>query len=237
MSQVFSRVTGSVLLPKKMLCAVSCLLLAGCVAQTPEHAVREQLEEQVPEHQLADFLMTDCDDIWSLSGQVFDTNPLFWMRSMDCASRLAPAAARAEARSHADDTWQDAFKRGILLSSAKITPVERRENAARLDVLSTQIPAPVRPLFQLWRDGESMQVQLSEERGRYAKLQQSTDSELDSLRQQQQFLREQLETTTRKLENLTDIERRLSTRKPGGNDLPDNARPARTDVKPEDAKP
>lgn len=237
MSHVLSRVTGAVLLPKKMLRAVSCLLLAGCVSQAPEHAVQEQLEEQVPEHQLADFLVTDCDDIWALSGQVFDTNPLFWMRSMDCASRLAPAAARAEARAHADDTWQDAFKRGILLSSAKITPVERRENAARLDVLSPQIPAPVRPLFQLWRDGESMQVQLSEERGRYAKLQQSTDTELDSLRQQQQFLREQLETTTRKLENLTDIERRLSTRKPGGNDLPDSARPARTDVKPEEAKP
>lgn len=237
MSHVLSRMTGAVLLPKKMLRAVSCLLLAGCVSQAPEHAVREQLEEQVPEHQLADFLVTDCDDIWALSGQVFDTNPLFWMRSMDCASRLAPAVARAEARTHADDTWQDAFRRGILLSGAKITPVERRENAARLDALSPQIPAPVRPLFQLWRDGESMQVQLAEERGRYTKLQQSTDAELDALRQQQQFLREQLETTTRKLENLTDIERRLSTRKPGGNDLPDSARPARTDVKPEDAKP
>lgn len=30
-------------------------------------------------------------------------------------------------------------------------------------------------------------------------------------------LREQLELTTRKLENLTDIERQLSSRKPGGN--------------------
>ncbi len=237
MSHVFSRVTGAVLLSKKMLRALPGLLLAGCVSQAPESAVRAQLEEQVPEHQLADFLVTDCDDIWALSGQVFDTNPLFWMRSMDCASRLAPAAARAQARTHADDTWQDAFKRGILLSSAKITPVERRESAARLDALSPQIPAPVRPLYQLWRDGESMQIQLAEERGRYGKLQQSTDAELDSLRQQQQFLREQLETTTRKLENLTDIERRLSTRKPGGNDLPDSARPSRTDVKPEDAKP
>lgn len=237
MSHVFSRVTDAVLLSKKMLRAIPCLLLAGCVSQAPESTVREQLEEQVPEHQLADFLMTDCDDIWSLSGQIFDTNPLFWMRSMDCASRLAPAAARAQARTHADDTWQDAFKRGILLSSAKITPVERRENAARLDVLSPQIPAPVRPLFQLWRDGEGMQVQLAEERGRYAKLQQSSDAELDLLRQQQQFLHEQLETTTRKLENLTDIERRLSTRKPGGSDLPDGARPARSDVKSEEAKP
>jgi hypothetical protein len=237
MGQFFSRITGAVMVSKKLFRALPGLLLAGCVSQVPESAVHTQLEEQVPEHQLADFLMTDCEDIWALSGKVFDTNPVFWMRSMDCASRLAPATARAQARIHEDDTWQDAFKRGILLSNAKITPVERRENATRLDVLSPHIPAPVRPLYQLWRDGEALQIQLAEERGRYAKLQQSTDVELDSLRQQQQFLREQLETTTRKLENLTDIERRLSTRKPGGNDLPDSARPARTDAKPEDAKP
>ncbi|WP_354690068.1 two-component system QseEF-associated lipoprotein QseG [Phytobacter sp. RSE-02] len=237
MLHVFSRVAGAVLLPKKMLRALPCLLLAGCVSQTPEHAVHEQFEEQLPEHQLADFLLTDCGNIWSLTGQAFDTNPLFWLRSMDCAGRLAPAEARAEARVWPDDTWQDAFKRGILLSSAKITPLERRENITRLDVLSPQIPAPVRPLYQLWRDGQTSQLQLAEERGRYGKLQQSTDAELDTLRQQQQFLREQLDTTTRKLENLTDIERRLSSRKPAGNDLPDSARPARTETKQEDAKP
>lgn len=70
----------------------------------------------------------------------------------------------------------------------------------------------MRPVYQLWRDGQTLQLQLSEERFRYSKLQQSSDSELDALRQQQESLREQLETTTRKLENLTDIERQLSTR-------------------------
>lgn len=67
----------------------------------------------------------------------------------------------------------------------------------------------MRPVYQLWRDGQTLQLQLSEERFRYSKLQQSSDSELDALRQQQESLREQLETTTRKLENLTDIERQL----------------------------
>ena len=56
---------------------------------------------------------------------------------------------------------------------------------------------------------------------RYSKLQQASDSELDTLRQQQQHLQSQLDLTTRKLENLTDIERQLSTRKPGGNYNPD----------------
>jgi hypothetical protein len=41
---------------------------------------------------------------------------------IDCAQRLAPVDARAKAAMLDDDTWQDAFKRGILLADAKITP-------------------------------------------------------------------------------------------------------------------
>ncbi len=97
-------------------------------------------------------------------------------------------------------------------------------------------------MYQLWRDGQALQLQLSEERFRYSKLQQSTDSELDTLRQQEQHLRAQLDTTTRKLENLTDIERQLSTRKPAGNYLPDApkgsaATPDGDAQKQEDVKP
>ena len=98
-----------------------------------------------------------------------------------------------------------------------LTPEERRDLVARLDTFSPQIAVQVRPLYQLWRDGQTRQLQLVEERARYAKLQQSSDSELETLRQQELALREQLELTTRKLENLTDIERQLSSRKPGGN--------------------
>lgn len=108
-----------------------------------------------------------------------------------------------------------------MLADAKITPYERRQLVARIEALSTEIPAQVRPLYQLWRDGQALQLQLAEERQRYSKLQQSSDSELDTLRQQHHVLQQQLELTTRKLENLTDIERQLSTRKPTGNFSPD----------------
>ncbi len=110
-----------------------------------------------------------------------------------------------------------------MLADAKITPYERRQLVARIDALSTEIPAQVRPLYQLWRDGQALQLQLAEERQRYSKLQQTSDNELDTLRQQHQLLQQQLELTTRKLENLTDIERQLSTRKPGGNFVPDTS--------------
>ncbi len=113
------------------------------------------------------------------------------------------------------------LNKGFCSPTPKITPYERRQLVARIDALSTEIPAQVRPLYQLWRDGQALQLQLAEERQRYGKLQQASDSELDTLRQQHHVLQQQLELTTRKLENLTDIERQLSTRKPAGNFSPD----------------
>lgn len=223
MSHVFSRALRAIF-SSSLIRALPCVILAGCVSHAPKSAISDKQHEKLPEHQLADFLSTDCNNIWTLSGHEVEANPLFWLRGMDCAERLSPAAARAQAHQWADDTWQDAFKRGILLANARINPVERRTNTTRLDALSPQIPAQVRPLWQLWRDGQALQLQLAEERYRYSKLQQSSDGELDTLRQQQQDLRDRLETTTRKLENLTDIERQLSTRKPASSYLPDGAK-------------
>ncbi|HAP81720.1 MAG TPA: two-component system QseEF-associated lipoprotein QseG, partial [Enterobacteriaceae bacterium] len=183
-------------------------------------------QHKYPEHQLADFLSTDCQDIWELTGRESDTNPLYWLRGMDCAERLAPAEARAQAGALQDDTWQANFKRGILLANAKISPVERRRYVSRLDELAGEIPGQIRPLFQVWRDNQAAQLQLSEERSRYAKLQQTSDGELDTLREQELRLRSQLALVTQKLENLTDIERRLSSRKTSGGELPDATHPA-----------
>ncbi|WP_318378664.1 two-component system QseEF-associated lipoprotein QseG [Enterobacter sp.] len=237
MSYMFTRVVSAVLPSRLLRAGLPCLVLTGCMTQAPESAINGKTTEKLPQHQVADFLSTDCNDIWSLYGKQVETNPLYWLRGMDCAERLAPAVARAQARSWPDDTWQDTFKRGILLASAKISPVERRQYMTRLDALSPQLPVQIRALFQVWRDGQTLQLQLAEERSRYSKLQQSADSELDTLRSQQQYLRDQLETTSRKLENLTDIERRMSTRKPVGSDLPEGGRQAAPDVKQEEAKP
>ena len=113
-----------------------------------------------------------------------------------------------------------------MLSNAKISPTERRRYMTKLDAMTADVPAQVRSLFQVWRDGQASLLALSDERSRYSKLQQSSDNELDTLREQQQRLRSQLSLTTRKLENLTDIERQLSNRKPAVAELPDNTKPA-----------
>lgn len=219
-----------------LVAGASCLLLAGCSSPFAQHANATSDEEKLPQQQVADFLSTDCADVWFLHGETTEKNPLYWLRGMDCAERLSPEMARTEAKLHTNDSWQDAFRRGILLGSAKITPFERRETVSRLDSFSPQIPSQVRPLYQVWRDGQALQLQLSDERSRYSKLQQSADGEMDTLRQQQQHLRSQLDLTTRKLENLTDIERQLSSRKPSGSSLvPDGTHPGDTAPATKDA--
>lgn len=212
---LFHRRIGVLLLP---------LMLAGCVQNTVTSSIKQPHQPQEPEQQLADYLSTDCTEIWRIEGHEAVNNPLFWLRGMDCAERLSPAEARAEARRWADNIWQNTFKRGILLANAKITPTERRRYMTQLDTMAGEVPAQVRPLFQLWRDGQASLLDLSDERTRYSKLQQSADGELDTLREQQQRLRSQLALTTRKLENLTDIERQLSSRKPASSYLPEGGR-------------
>ena len=201
------------------------LLLASCVQNTAPENVKHPEFVGEPEQQLADYLSTNCDDIWQNQSHDSTSNPLYWLRAMDCSERLSPALARAEARRWPSDNWRDTFKRGILLANAKITPTERRRNMTALDAMTADVPVHVRSLFQVWRDGQASLLALSDERSRYSALQQSSDNELDTLREQQQRLRSQLSLTTRKLENLTDIERQLSNRKPAATELPDNTKP------------
>jgi hypothetical protein len=87
---------------------------------------------------------------------------------------------------------------------------------ASLDTFSPQIAAQVRPLYQLWRDGQTRQLQLIES----VPLRQASAVKrcgAGDAASAGNCAAQQLELTTRKLENLTDIERQLSSRKPGGN--------------------
>ncbi len=110
-----------------LLSGIACLTLAGCSAGFSPHTAEGTAAPGQAQHQVADFVAVDCADIWAHSSDASDKNPLYWLRGIDCADRLAPAQARAEAKRHTDDSWQDAFRRGILLADAKITPEERRD--------------------------------------------------------------------------------------------------------------
>nr|WP_314422796.1 two-component system QseEF-associated lipoprotein QseG [uncultured Erwinia sp.] len=197
------------------LAAVSLLasLVLGC-SQVPEKSsslTHDSLSES--EHHVVDFQTVSCGQIWAFNTGLVVNNPLYWLRAMDCAQRLSPADARAEARRWPADNWQSRFKQAVLLSNGNVTPVERRQYLQRLDDYGYDYPAAVRPLLAMWREGQGSLLQLSAERTRYATLQQTSDAQLDALRQQEIALNQELAVTRRKLDSLTDIERQLSSRR------------------------
>lgn len=145
MRHIFQR-----LLPRRLwLAGLPCLALLGCVQNHNKPAIDTPAEEKIPVYQLADYLSTECSDIWALQGKSTETNPLYWLRAMDCADRLMPAQSRQQARQYDDGSWQNTFKQGILLADAKITPYERRQLVARIEALSTEIdPLVLRHTFR-----------------------------------------------------------------------------------------
>ncbi|MGK3143345.1 two-component system QseEF-associated lipoprotein QseG [Pantoea sp. C2G6] len=196
-----------------LLSTLTTLLLSGCTTSPATSSLSPGHQVTEPEVKIADYLATRCSDLWPIEkGSALD-NPLYWMRAIDCAERLSPAEARAEAHRWPAESWSRAFKQGVLMSAGNVTPLERRQYVETLDRYSSDFPQPIRPLIQLWRSNQVAQLDLSEARSRYAHLQQSSDARLDAMQQQMVKQQQQLNDTQRKLERLTDIERQLSSRK------------------------
>lgn len=200
-------------LPALLLSTLTTLLLSGCTTSPATSSLPSGHQVAEPEVSVADYLATRCSDLWTIENSAALSNPLYWMRAIDCAERLSPAEARAEAHRWPVESWSRAFKQGVLMSNGNVTPVERRRYVETLDRYSSDFPQSVRPLFQLWRSNQAAQLGLSEARTRYVHLQQSSDTQVEAIRQQMVKQQQQLSDTQHKLERLTDIERQLSSRK------------------------
>jgi len=200
-------------LPALLLSTLTTLLLSGCTTSPATSSLPSGHQLAEPEVRVADYLATRCSDLWTIENSAALSNPLYWMRAIDCAERLSPAEARAEAHRWPVENWSRAFKQGVLMSNGNVTPVERRRYVETLDRYSSDFPQSVRPLIQLWRSNQAAQLDLSEARTRYVHLQQSSDTQLEAIRQQMVKQQQQLSDTQHKLERLTDIERQLSSRK------------------------
>nr|WP_239458472.1 two-component system QseEF-associated lipoprotein QseG [Pectobacterium brasiliense] len=200
----------------------SPLILAACNSNVHNGIALLETDATPPKEQVADFRIAQCEHLWQIDDRESMNNALYWLRAMDCAGRLTQFQAREEAGQVAGDSWDSVFKQGILLDNAGITQVERRQVLEQINLYRLAFPAALRPLMQTWRDRQTLFLALSDERLRYKRLQESSDKQLDALRVQQSHLQYQLETTTQKLENLTDIERQLSSRKQLSGEMPDN---------------
>lgn len=201
---------------------LSPLVLTACTSHVNNGAVLLETEATPPKEQVADFRIAQCEHLWQIDDRESMNNALYWLRAMDCAGRLTQSQAREEAGLVAGESWDSAFKQGILLDNAGITQIERRQALEQINLYRLAFPAALRPLMQTWRDRQTLFLALSDERLRYKRLQESSDKLLDALRVQQNHLQYQLEMTTKKLENLTDIERQLSSRKQLSGEMPDN---------------
>ncbi|WCG84125.1 two-component system QseEF-associated lipoprotein QseG [Pectobacterium sp. A5351] len=214
-NSVFSRLLKAALMS-------SPLVLAACNSHVNQGSALLEAEAVPPKEQVADFRIAQCQHLWQIDDRESMNNALYWLRAMDCAGRLTQSQAREEAGQVAGERWDSVFKQGILLDNAGITQAERRQVLEQINLYRLAFPAALRPLMQTWRDRQTLFLALSDERLRYKRLQESNDKQLDALRVQQNHLQYQLETTTQKLENLTDIERQLSSRKQLSGEMPDN---------------
>ncbi|CAI0702100.1 MULTISPECIES: two-component system QseEF-associated lipoprotein QseG [Serratia] len=196
-------------------------LLAGCVDRAVSGGLSQQQQEAIPDSKVVDYRIAACDTLWQLDEKDALDNSLYWLRAMDCADRIGSTQARALAKNLPGDSWSGIFKQSILLGSAEPTSGERRQIVDRLNSYRMEFPSSLRPLLQLWRQQQALQIALFDEKARYQHLQESADGQIDTLRQGQIRLQAQLQDTSRKLENLTDIERQLSSRKQLQGEIPE----------------
>lgn len=202
---------------------VMSLLITGCAERNGERASSMQLPISLPQSRVVDYHVADCDALWYWNEKETVENPLYWLRAMDCANRMNVTQVKTLSKEVSTaQGWVNTLRWTILLDSTAPAENERRQLVNDINKEWQQFPGSLRPLLLLWRNQQTLQVALLDERAHYQHLQESSDSEQEELRQSQGRLKTRLEETTRKLENLTDIERQLSSRKQLQSELPEN---------------
>ena len=194
--------------------------LSGCSTQALNSSLSGTIKHESPDRKVNDYSRVSCDSaIWQNQDDETNANSLYWLRLMSCVQTLTPPLARIQSYGYEVVKWDRAFKRAILLARNEPTSSERRKSLEQLKSFRAMYPDNVYPLVQLWSDEQTLELNLFDERIRSQRLKESTDAQLESLQEQHQELKHQLSETTRKLENLTNIERQLSSRKMTQNEV------------------
>lgn len=210
----------------KSLIAVVPLLLTGCVKTSTPPVLSSLAAAVLPHERTIDYRIADCHTLWELDSAVATENGLYWLRMMDCADLLNSDTARIMAGKITADSWDTAFRQSILLDNTGSSANDKRKVLDTLNTFSAGFPVSLRPLMKLWREQLKLAITLSDERQRYRRLQSETDGKIDQLRAVNSRLQYELQTTTRKLDNLSNIERQLAGRK----------QPSKADAEPESAQ-
>ncbi|WP_236620650.1 two-component system QseEF-associated lipoprotein QseG [Providencia sneebia] len=193
-------------------------VLAGCATKSGHFTLDTLSQVVVSEVKVTDYRYTACENIWDNDQPSARDNALFWLRMMSCADNLEPTKAREDAALIKIENWSEAFQQSILMGAAEPTIAERRKMVDNMNTFSLHFPTGIRPLLQLWREQQVQMINLAEANARFKRLQLETDNKLDRIKETNAKLEFELKTTSRKLENLTDIERQLSSRKQSTNE-------------------
>ncbi|WP_241538226.1 two-component system QseEF-associated lipoprotein QseG [Xenorhabdus sp. KK7.4] len=192
-------------------------LLAGCVSNSASGELAKISEAIMPEQRVIDYHPKGCDVIWNITKTAAMENSLYWLRLIDCTERLSPTEARDKVKQFMADDWSQVFKQSILINHSIPSVAERRSIIENLNRYSTQFPPSLQPLLQLWRDQQYLKISLAEQKSKYQRLQSDSETKIDRLKEARTRLEYELHSISRKLENLTDIERQLSSRKQSQN--------------------
>ncbi|MDX8000421.1 two-component system QseEF-associated lipoprotein QseG [Xenorhabdus sp. Reich] len=211
MQSILTRV--STLRFRAMLLLFVPYLLVGCAKTTGSDNLAIIAQSILPEQSITDYRLKECDLIWDITKPKAMENGLYWLRFIDCTDRLSLAEAREMAKQFTLTDWEQTFKQSILINKFTSALSERRKIVENLNRYSTQFPVSLRTLLQLWREQQYLKINLAEERNRFQRFQFDSDNKIDRLKETRARLEYELSSISRKLENLTDIERQLSSRK------------------------
>ncbi|MBI6547505.1 two-component system QseEF-associated lipoprotein QseG [Xenorhabdus lircayensis] len=188
-------------------------LLTGCAQTSGSDNLATIAQSILPEQRVTDYRFKDCDLIWDITKPTAMENGLYWLRFIDCTDRLSSTEARETEKRFTPTDWHQMFKQSILINRATSSLIERRKIVENLNRYSAQFPVALRPLLQLWREQQYLKITLAEERAKFQRFQFDSDNKIDRLKETRVRLEYELRSISRKLENLTDIERQLSSRK------------------------
>lgn len=221
-------------------------LISGCADRGVVDAASGEIKYESPDRKVSDYSRVRCDgDIWKSQNDGTNANALYWLRLISCARTFTPMQARVQSYGYDNTMWDGVFKRAILLSKLDLNSQERRSALEQLKNLQTTYPESVYSLIQMWRSEQLLQLSLQDEKARAQRQKEGAESLIADLQLQIGEIKHQLYETTRKLQNLTDIERQLSSRKmaqgessPSADaEFPINANPSTPESEPHQAAP
>lgn len=197
-----------------LLLSAAFALLGGCAERGVVDAASGEIKYESPDRKVNDYSRVRCDgDIWKGQNDETNANGLYWLRLISCAGTFTPTQARAQSYGYDNARWDGVLKRAILLSKLELSSPERRGALEQLKNFQATYPDSVYSLVQMWRTEQQLQLSLQEEKARSQRQKEGAESLIVDLQLQMVEIKHQLHETTRKLQNLTDIERQLSSRK------------------------